>query len=400
MLDFAKTPVTGRAAAIRDSLNENIIKESYSKGMNLSRYLESLDPSSDHKFAKTDAFNRVLRAAGIRTKSVPELGMNASTLEDIVENERTQHLAVELFARAYRGVVFGQRLTVQSGEGIAGSYLNQYAFTQPRDILLQPAIPLAEVVGQTTGINATYYKPFYLEDVSHATSRVSEGAEIPAVRIATSDKMINLVKYGRRLDITYEAIRRIPIDLLSFYVQRIAIQVEADKVDKALSVLVSGDGNPGTAATSYNLTTLDTTAVPNALTLKAWLAIKMKFLNPLVATTVLSQDTSMLGLMLLNAGSANIPLVAMGPQFAGLGLSPINQGLRDGVRGGWLASAPANKLVVFDKRLALERVFEIGGMIQETGKDVKSQIDNLVLSEVEGYGIIDPKATKLLNLAA
>ncbi len=401
--ELAKTPVTGRAQAIRDgALNKDVLREAYEGGKNLSRYLESLDPTSEHtgSGAQTDAFNRVLAACGIHTRSVPEMGIGASTLEDIVRHPQAQFLATEIFARAFRGVVHGKRFTVQAGEGVAGSLVNQFVFPPARDVLLQPAIPLSEVVGQTTGINASHYKPFYLDDVSHTTSRVGEGAEIPAVKIATHDKTVNLVKFGRRLDITYEANRRIPIDLLSFYVTRIAIAVEADKVDKALSVLINGDGNTNTAATSYNLTTLDSGTSANVLTLKAWLALKMKYKNPLMLTTVLAQDASVLSLMLLNSGSANIPLVLLGPQFSGLGVTPINQGLRDGARVGWLDSAPSGKLVTFDKRLALERVFEIGSPIQETEKDVISQINSLVLSEVEGYGIIDQKATKILNLAA
>jgi Holliday junction resolvase len=400
--ELANTPVTGRASAILEKLDQNITREAYAEGMNLSRYLETLDPSKDHGDTRLDAFQRVLRAAGLNTRSIPESGIAASTLEDVVKDRRTQHLAIEIIARAYRKIAFStpqERVSVASGEGIAGSFLAQWQFPTPRDVLIRPAIPLDEVVGRTTGINGTYYKPFYLEEVSRTTSRVGEAAEFPAVKISTSDKTINLVKYGRRVDMSYESIRRIPIDLLSFYVQRIAINVEADKVDKALATLVSGDGNSGTAATNYNLSALDSGA-SGTLTLKAWLAFKMKFLNPLAMTTALAQDTSMLALMLVNSGSANIPLVALGPQFSGLGVTPINQGLRDGVRGGWVASAPTGKIVGFDSRFALERVFEIGGNITETDKEVVMQINTLVLSEVEAYDIIDPKATKTLNLAA
>ena len=131
---------------------------------------------------------RVLAACGIRTRSVPEMGLPASTLEDVVEHPQARYLALEMFARAYRSVIFGsrgsfgkgQRAPILSTMGLAGSFLNQYNYPTPRDILLEPAIPLSELVAVTTGIRQNYYRPFYLEDVSNANSRVAEGAEVPA----------------------------------------------------------------------------------------------------------------------------------------------------------------------------------------------------------------------------
>ncbi len=402
-----RTTVRGRAREIADQkLTENTVREAYEKGMNVSRYLESLDPTEAHqenelRSGSTDAFNRVLRACGIRTQSMPERGIAASTLEEVVKHEKARYLATEIFARAYRKVVFGSKREPITGSiGQIGSYINQYTYPAPRDILLEPAIPLSEVVGQTTGIRTNVYRPFYLEDVTKANSRVAEAAEIPAVKISQSEKTITLRKYGRRLDVTYESLRHIPIDLLSFYVQRIAIAVEAEKVDKVLDIIVNGDGTANTQATNYNLTTLDSGTTANNLTLKAWLAFKMKFKNPLRMTTVLSQEAGALSLMLLNVGSANIPLVMAGGVMGSQGITPINDRLAGGERLGWLDSAPVGKLVGFDKRLAVERIFEIGSNIQESYKDVKHQIDGLVLSEVEGYAIIDPKGNKTLNLAA
>jgi hypothetical protein len=406
----AKQTIRGRARAIADSkLTPNLAREAYEHGMNVSRYLESLDPSTAHtgRSGEVDAFNRVLRACGIRTRTNPEAGLPASTLEDVVRHKQARYLAVEIFARAYRSVAFGgakyQRTPISSGMGVFGSFGNQFAYPATvRDTLLAPAIPLSEMIGVTTGIRTNVYRPFYLDDVSHANSRVSEMAEIPAVSIAQHEKTITLRKYGRRIDASYEALRHMPIDLLSFYVQRIAIAVETEKVDTVLGIIVAGDGTPNTAATAYNLTTLDAGTTANNITLIAWLAFKMKFLNPVKMTTVLGNDDMVLKLLTLDSGLTNFPLMAMGG-FLGnqvSSLTPINDALMGGERVGWLASAPATKLVGFDRRLSIERIFEIGATIQESDKDVKSQIDSLVLSEVEGYSIIDPAANKVINVAA
>jgi len=399
-----------RAKAIASVLNRDILREAYSDGKNLSRYLETLDPSDKHPMGSGDAFNRVLAARGIRTRSIPELGIAASTLEDVVNDERAQYLATEIFARAYRKVIFGNGTgiggktrawaPIMSGEGVSGSAINQPFYPPVTDLLLRPAIPLSEVVGVTSGIRGTYFKPFFLEDVSQANSRVAEAAEIPAVKITTSERAVDLNKYGRRIDLTYESDRRIPVDLLSFYVERIAIAVEAEKLAKVIGVIVNGDGNSGTAATSYNLDTLNGTAGVGVFNLEGWLNWKMTWANPLMMTTVLGNSPQVLKTMLLDTGSANIPLVAGSGVIASQTVTPINQGLADGIRVGWTTDAPANTLVGFDKRLAIQRLFEIGSNIQETAKNVKSQINSLVLSEVEGYAVIDPKASKVLVMNA
>jgi hypothetical protein len=82
------------------------------------------------------------------------------------------------------------------------------------------------------------------------------------------------------------------------------------------------------------------------------------------------------------------------------GVTAINQSLAGGERLGWLDSAPAGKLLGFDARLTVERVFEIGGNIQESDRDIKSQLNHLVMTEVEGYAIMEGygNASKILDL--
>ena len=126
----------------------------------------------------------------------------------------------------------------------------------------------------------------------------------------------------------------------------------------------------------------------------------MKWANPLMMTTVLGQEAEIKKTFLLDVGSTNIPLNRSTPLIAAQAVTPINQGLADGIRVGWTSDAPANSLVGFDRRLGVIRLFETGSNIQETDKDVKSQINSLVLSEVEGYAVIDPKANKVLVMNA
>jgi hypothetical protein len=262
------------------------------------------------------------------------------------------------------------------------------------------AIPLTELVAFNTGINTNIYRAFYLQtDVANTRLlRVTEASEIPGAKLVGSERMIEIYKFGRKLEWSYESARRMPIDLIAFHIARIAVQSEADRVAAALSTIVAGDGNAGTAATVYNLTTLDPTTTANNLTLVAWLTFKMLFLNPYALTTVLAQTGPALKLQLLNTGNANIPLTMLPSGFGGF--TPINPGLADGTRLGWTADAPASQLVGFDRRFALERVFEIGANIQEVDKWITRQVNVLTMTESEGYAALDPVAVKILNLAA
>jgi hypothetical protein len=58
------------------------------------------------------------------------------------------------------------------------------------------------------------------------------------------------------------------------------------------------------------------------------------------------------------------------------------------------------KLVGTDRRLAVERVFEIGASIQEVDRYITNQTQVLTMTETEGYDILDGVATKILDINA
>ncbi|MEQ1644918.1 MAG: hypothetical protein ABL959_15825, partial [Pyrinomonadaceae bacterium] len=376
-----ETTPAGRASQILESLTAEKI-EAMTKRTSLSTSLEMLDPSKDHTDG-SDAFERVLLAAGVTPRSVPEYGIQATTLAELNDMPKARFLISEIISRGYRKVAFAtERGSLNtSQDATLGSLLNQYAFAGPRFPQLTAAIPVSELVALTTGIQQNYYRPFILNDIADeevVNNRVSEGSEIPAIEITNAEKQLTLHKVGRRLDVTYEALRQVPIDLMSYFVQRIAIRIEADKVNTIIATLISGDGNAGTAATNYNLTSLDAGTTANNMTVKAWLAFKMKFKNPFLATHAFAREDDVLKLMMLNTGSANVPLNNGGSLFAAQQFQPINQGLSDGVRVGWLDAVPANKILAIDKRVAVERIFEIGSTIKEVDRWIREQKESLV----------------------
>jgi hypothetical protein len=397
---------TKKANDLLAQVGLRMYSEAFEKEMSLSAYLEQQDPSDEYRDG-TDAFQRLLIAADIRTDSLPQHGVRASTYGDFNRTSQTRALIPEWIRRtwieAQTGQPFSTRALYTSNDAAAGSWERPYAEAQQArwSKEIAPAIPLSEVVAITTLIDAGSYKTYYLQDNAEETSlrRVAEGAEVPRAKLVGGEQTINLYKYGRGLEATYEQLKRQRLDKLALHVRRMAVQAEVDKVDAIIDVMVNGDGNDN-APTTYNLTDLDSAATAGTLTLKAWLAFKMKFANPYAMSSALVQADVALQMFLLNVGSANVPLVSL-PQAGGLGsFTSMNPGLRDSVAVGWTSDAPAGKIVAFDRRFAIERVVDIGMTITEVEQFITRQTQVLVMTEAEGYAIVDENAIGILDVAA
>lgn len=367
----------------------------------LSRALEEVSPTDDNG---PDAFERLMKEAGIRTKSDPVAGYWASNAGAFTRSAGTKALLTEFFARNWRKVSMGgERAILLSDAGTAGSWERPYADAMmPRPSQrVEAAIPLSELVAMTTPIDSDSYRSYYMTyDAEQLRQfRVGESADIPIATISGSENNIRLQKYGRGLRASYEDLRRMRVDKLAYYIQWMAVQSEIDKVAAALTVLVNGDGNSGTTPTTHNLTTLDSAATAGTLTIKGWLSYKMQFAQPYTITTSLMQEAVALQVALLNTGSANVPLVSANLGNLGTGVRPINQ-FADNVGYGWTSEAPTLKIVGFDRRFALERVTEIGSEIAEMERFITNQTQVMVMSEVEGYATLDANAVKILDVNA
>lgn len=380
----------------------------YQRGMSLSGFLEYEDPSSDYTDG-LDAFGRLLQVADIRTRSLPECGVYASSVDDLLGptvDPRVRALFPEWAARQWRRAQVGhdvntRALNASVDYAPGGGMLAWQQALQPRaDVQIAPAIPLSELVAITTPIQGGAYQMFYITDEADEQRlvRVTEGAEIPGAKLTGGDKTLRLRKFGRRLIASYEFLRRMRLDWLSLHIQRLSVQAETDKVSAVLNVIINGDGNANTAAEEINMSTLDPSATLGTLSLSAWLAFKMQFPNPYMLTTALAREATALQMMLLNVGTANIPLVAIQGASGFGGFRQVNPGLADNVALGWTSGAPSLKIVAFDKRFAVERVTEIGASLQEVQRWTTNQTETLTLSEVEGYAVFDPSAAKVLDI--
>ena len=385
-------------------VNANMYRDAYAQGENLSVYLEKRYGSPEYKDG-LDTFERLLMVAGIRTHTLKGAGVRASTYGDFAKNPETRGLVPEFLRRTWTRAATGKPASTRgifaSNDGALGGWEHPYQDAQDArtEKQLSPAIPLDALVALSTGIGSDAYRAFYLDNTDSAKlrlGRVNEGATVPEVKLVGGDNTITLKKYGRSLRATYEQLRRMPLDKISLIIQQLAVQSETDKVADALDVVINGDGN-NNAASSYNLTALDTGATAGTLTLKGWLAFKLKFASPYMVTAAIVQEETALQLLMLNTGSANTPLAGV----TGVGgFTQINAGLRDNVALGWTSDAPALKIVGIDTRMAIEHVFEIGADITEVERFTNNQTETLTMTELDGFAVLDKFATKILDVNA
>lgn len=393
----------GPAELFRQMGTCSLFREAYERGRSLSAHLEVLDPSSQYRDG-LDAFQRQLQVAGINVLSDVDMGYSSDTWEDFYKDKNTRALAYEWVIRTAKrasGRNPSTRALYASTDQPVGSVVEPFVnAAQARYQQLTPAVPLSDLVAITTPIVGDAYRAFFLtRDVNNQRfNRVEQGSELPRAKLVGADRTVRLHKYGKGLDLTYEVMRRARIDIIGLHVTFMMIQTEVDRVAAVIDIIINGDGNSGTSATNFNLSSLDATATLPNLTAKAWLTFEAKFLNPYRLSYVLAQDAPVVQLKLLNLGSANIPMVAIAAA-SGLGaLNLRNPQLGEGVGVALTADAPALKIVGLDTRFGIEHVTEIGADLQELARFVEMQTQTIFISYVDGFDVLDSLANKVLTL--
>lgn len=392
----------------------NVYRAAYEQGTSLSAYLEEIDPSTQYPNSPLDAFGRLMEEAGIRLRSNLGAGIYTSTYEKFAKHAEARALLPEWWAREWRKAQTGQSPNTRAmwsfGDFTIGSSARPFVEDPAGqwDVQLSPAIPLTELVAQTIPIERPDYRAHYLthDAAGLRMSRVVEGTDIPLAKLTSGDRTIQAQKYGRALLATYEQLQFQRLDEIAMVIQRMAIQAEVDKVVAAIDVLISGDGNTGTAASAYNLTTvngsnpaMDAGATIGTLSILGWLTFKSQFQNAYILTTVLARSNVANQMYMLNLGSANVPM-GFALTLPGMNsFESINQ-TADRVRVGETADAPANTIVAFDKRLALKRLTVIGADISEVERYVRNQTEIVTMTEMDAFAIIDGNAVKTLNINA
>lgn len=406
-----------------ESFGPRMYREAYQRGINVSQLCENMNPSSEIKPGdnpfRLDAYERVVRSSGLVFNPVPEIGLRSSTWEECLGSDQRKALMPEFMARVWRragtvdysgmqSIVAGHELprtraVLLSGDVAPGALVNPwYDNPEIRAKRLVPPIPLARILARSTAIDTDAYRSLYITDDfgtdAYRFKRIAEGTEIPATTLVTGEHTLRLFKFGRALRATYEQLRRQRVDRIAFIIARMAIQAEVDKVTVAMNIIINGDGNANTSATVYNLTALDTAATAGTLTLKGWLIFKLRFALTYMPDVMLSQETPLMQLLTMPIATGNQTPLGLMPANAFGVIGPINDQLSGALEYGVTADAPVMRILAFQSTDTIERVTEVGGNVSEVERYINNQTQLLTITEVEGYGVVDPNAARVLNV--
>lgn len=360
--------VKPRANEIKLSID--MYKEAQRQKLTFSQYLETIDSSESYgPNEKLDAFERQLKRFDIKVANKPEKGIYASDVEAFFLTEESKVLFPEFISRVARE------------EQAAGSIL-------------------PELIAINTPIDSNVYVPYYVDDqpAEQSKRRVTEAAQLPLCEIKGQEHSIKLYKYGRAIKASYEAIRRMKIDMLALHVKRIAQQTSLDKALDAIDVIVNGDGN-NNAAKVFKLGADLGGDLSNGLDYKSWLKFLMNF-YPYHCTTVIGGLDEVVGLLTMQMPNVDpLVLVSMLQQGPVNARMQLGQDLFVNYRVLYLPDAPEKTLIAIDKGFAVEQLTEIGSDIMESEKFIMNQTSVLTVSENNGFAKIFNKATAVLDLA-
>ncbi len=319
-------------------------------GKTFTQALEALDPSAAYKnteLADLDAFQRQLKRFDIKVS-----GAASDVVEKFFTTADSAALFPEYVARAVR-------------QG------------------MEEANCLNEIVATRTMINGLDYRSICStpSEEDKELKTVAEGAAIPTTKITLQENFVKLVKRGRMLVASYEAIRFQRLDLFTVTLKQIGAYIARSQMKDAVNVLVNGDGNLG-PADEISVETPGTVTYGDIV--KLWNSFDRYELNTMIAAP------DVMG-KLLNLDEFKD--AAAGLTFHGTGklVTPVGATL---IRS---SCVPAGKIIGLDRRCALEMV-SAGDVMIEHDKLIDRQMERSAITSITGFAKIFGDAAKVLKV--
>ncbi len=323
-------------------------KGMYSGGRSLTAVLEELDPSEHYKgtpLEGLDAFQRQLKRYDIRVG-----GAHSDSVQKFFETSNSAALFPEYVARAVR-------------QGIEGSDC------------------LQDIVATKTVIDGMDYRSVVSTptDDEKALKPVMEGAVLPQTNIRTSENLVKLIKRGRMLVASYEAIKYQRLDLFTVTLRQIGAHIAHEQLKDAVNVIINGDGNNNAAAV-VSLGTANTLTYDDLI--KLWGNLAPYELNTMLAPTDMMQK--LLALDEMKDAQAGLTFQGTGKMITPMGAKLLH-----------IPSMVSGKIIGLDKQCALEMV-QSGDILLDSDKLIDRQLERASISCIAGFAKIFKDASKVL----
>ncbi len=324
-------------------------KGMYRSGNSLTEVLEMLDPSDNYKGSELeglDAYQRQLKRFDIKVG-----GAYSDKVQKFFETSDSAALFPEYVSRAVK-------------QGMKNTDC------------------LNEIIAAKTVIDGMDYRSVVSDPTEDEKSLkpVTEGAYLPQTNVRTGENLIKLMKRGRMLVASYEAIKYQRLDLFTVTLRQIGAYIAREQLKDAVNVLLNGDGNGNpadivSAAVSGTLTYADL--------VKLWGEIDPYELNTMLAPTSVMKD-------LLNMSEMKDAQAGLNFQGTGKMITPMGASLLH------IPSISGSKVIGLDKHCALEMV-QSGGIVMDTDKLIDRQLERTAISCTAGFAKIFPGSVKVLT---
>lgn len=325
-------------------------KGMYHTGKTLTALLEELDPSANYQgtpLEGLDAFQRQLKRFDIRVG-----GDSSDQVQKFFDTTASAALFPEYVSRA-----------VKKG--------------------MEQADYLSDVVASKTMIDGIDYRSVVScpTDGEKSLLPVSEGALLPQTNVRTNENLVKLIKRGRMLVASYEAIKYQRLDLFTVTLRQIGAHIAREQLNDAVDVLINGDGN-NNAAETVNVTTSGTLTYDDLL--KLWGKLSPYELNTLLAPTEVMKK--LLALTEMKDAQAGLTFQGTGRMITPLGAKLLH-----------IPAMSGSRIIGLDKNCALEMV-QSGGVTMDSDKLIDRQLERTAISCTAGFSKLFDGASKVLSV--
>ena len=319
--------------------------------------LESLDPSNcyqNSQLKNLDAYERQLKRFDIKVS-----GDKSDSVEKFFSCSETASLFPEYVLRAVK--------TGFSSDSV-----------------------LDNIVAAKTIINSLDYRTISCDPSVNAKElkAIAEGAAIPATTVSLKNSLIKLVKSGRLLISSYEALKSQKLDVFSVALRQIGNYISTSQLKQAVSVLISGDGNDNQSQV-MNLSSRprkDNKKIDYQDLIGLW----SSFSDDFEMNTLLVSPQTMT--YLLDIDEFKNPATGLNFQKTGKLTTPLGANLYKS------SVVPDNMIIALDKNFALEMV-SYGDVCVEYDKLIDRQLERAAITATYGFSKICPKAVKILKFS-
>lgn len=319
-------------------------------GQGFTQALEALDPSDTYKgspLAGLDAYERQLKRFDIKVS-----GFRSDCVEKFFQTSQSAALFPEYVRRS-----------VLQG--------------------MQSAAILPDLTAANTKIDSMDYRSLASipSEDERSLKKVAEGAQLPATEIRTQENLVRLVKRGRMLVSSYEAMRFERLDLFTVTLKQIGAYIAKAQLNDAIDVLINGDGNSNPAKVVH-VATAGKLTYDDLVTL--WGEFADYEMNRLIAAPNVMQ-------MLLGISEFRDPLTGLNFQGTGKLATPLGASLYRA------SGVPDGKLIALDKACALEMVTAADVSI-EYDKLIDRQLERAAITSIVGFAKLFRDAVKVLAI--